>query len=137
MKRVLLPLLFLLALIPLSGVARAADDAIRVPLKDVSDKALFKKVDIDGVTVQFFLIKAPDGTVRSALNACEACYPEKKGYRQEGEMMVCDNCGQKFAPSRIGMQKGGCNPHPIANTVEGGDVVISRAELAQGVKFFK
>ncbi len=134
MKRILLPLLLLLALAP---AARAADDTVSIPLSDVSDSAKFYKLDVDGVTVKYFVIKAPDGTVRSALDACDVCYPEKKGYKQSGDVMVCVNCGQKFHVSRVGMVKGGCNPHPLPNKVEGDKVVIQKSDLAQGIKYFK
>ncbi|WP_243311216.1 DUF2318 domain-containing protein [Fundidesulfovibrio agrisoli] len=134
MKRILLPLLLLLALAP---AARAADDTVSIPLSDVSDSAKFYKLDVDGVTVKYFVIKAPDGTVRSALDACDVCFPEKKGYKQSGDVMVCVNCGQKFHVSRVGMVKGGCNPHPLPNKVEGDKVVIQKSDLAQGVKYFK
>lgn len=134
MKRILLLLLLLLAL-PLA--ASAADDAVKIPLKDVSDSAKFYKLDVDGTTVKYFVLKAPDGTVRSALDACDVCFPEKKGYKQQGEFMICTNCGQKFHVSRVGMVKGGCNPHPLTNKVEGSDVVILKSDLALGVKYFK
>lgn len=135
MKRLfLLPLILLLAL-PLS--ARAADGEVRIPLKDVSETAKFFKFDAGGTTIKYFLVKAPDGTVRSALDACDVCFPEKKGYKQAGEFMICVNCGQKFHVSRVGLVKGGCNPHPVPNKVDGADVVLSKADLASGVKYFQ
>ncbi len=134
MKRIL-PLLFILLALPLA--AMAADDTVKIPAKDVSDTAKFYKFDADGVTIQYFLVKAPDGSIRSALNACDVCFPEKKGYKQSGEFMICVNCGQKFHVSRVGLVKGGCNPHPLPNTVQDGQVSISKADLAQGVKYFK
>nr|WP_279355714.1 DUF2318 domain-containing protein [Fundidesulfovibrio agrisoli] len=121
----------------MAPAARAADDTVSIPLSDVSDSAKFYKLDVDGVTVKYFVIKAPDGTVRSALDACDVCFPEKKGYKQSGDVMVCVNCGQKFHVSRVGMVKGGCNPHPLPNKVEGDKVVIQKSDLAQGVKYFK
>jgi uncharacterized membrane protein len=130
-------LLALALIIALPLTVRAADDTVRIPVKDVSETAKFYKFDAGGVTVKYFLIKAPDGTVRAALDACDACYPEKKGYKQSGEFMVCQNCGMKFHVSRVSMVKGGCNPHPVASKVEGDSVVISKAELASGVKYFK
>jgi len=133
-KRILLPLLLLLAL-PLA--AHAADDTVKIPLKDVSETAKFYKLDVNGTTVKYFVVKAPDGTVRTALDACDVCFPEKKGYKQQGEFMICVNCGQKFHVSRVGMIKGGCNPHPVPNKVEGSDVVISKDDLAQGIKYFQ
>jgi len=134
------PSLFLLALLALTALApaaRAADDTVSIPLSDVSETAKFYKLDVDGVTVKYFLLKAPDGTVRAALDACDVCYPEKKGYKQAGEFMICANCGMKFHVSRVAMVKGGCNPHPLPNKVEGDKVIISKSDLAQGVKYFK
>ena len=141
MKRAL-PLLFLaalasLTLASLAVTARAADDVVKIPVAEISDTARFYKFDADGVTVKYFLVKAPDGTIRSALDACDVCFPAQKGYKQAGEFMTCVNCGQKFHVSRVGMVKGGCNPHPVKNTVEGDQVVISKAELAEGVRYFK
>ena len=117
--------------------ARAADDVVRIPVSEISDTAKYYKIDADGVTVKYFLIKAPDGTIRSALDACDVCFPAKKGYKQSGEFMICTNCGQRFHASRIALVKGGCNPHPLKNTIEGDNVVISKAELAEGVRYFK
>lgn len=135
MKRILFALLFVFVL-PLAALAQ--DDVVKIPVADVSDgQAHFYKLNVDGVSVKYFLVKAPDGTIRSALDACEACFPEKKGYKQAGEVMVCVNCGQKFHVSRVGMVKGGCNPHPLKSAVVDGQVVISKADLAEGVKYFK
>ncbi len=142
MKRAL-PLLVLAALTvfaltaALLPAARAADDVVKIPVADISSTAKFFKFDADGVTVKYFLVKAPDGTIRSALDACDVCFPAKKGYKQDGEFMICVNCGQKFHVSRVGMVKGGCNPHPVKNTVEGDHVVISKADLTEGVRYFK
>jgi len=138
-KRFSLRVLLLFAAVSLFALPQVvrAQDVVRIPLSDVSDTAKFYKLDVDGTTVKYFLIKAPDGTVRSALDACDVCYPEKKGYKQAGEFMICVNCGQKFHVSRVGLVKGGCNPHPLPNSVQGSDVVINKSDLALGVKYFK
>ena len=134
MKRLIF---FSLLLLSLSVPALADDGSIAIPLKDVSDTAKFYSFNAGATTVKYFLIKAPDNTVRSALDACDVCFPAKKGYKQTGEFMTCVNCGQKFHVSRVGMLKGGCNPHPVANTLEGDKVLISKEELAQGAKYFQ
>ena len=134
MKRILLPLCILLAL-PLAALAQ--DNTVKIPLTEVSETAKFYSYNAGGTTVKYFLIKAPDGTVRSALDACDVCFPYKKGYKQTGEFMLCVNCGLKFHVSRVGLVKGGCNPHPVANTVQGDQVIITKDELALGVKYFQ
>jgi len=105
---------------------------------DLADgQAHFYSAKIDGVVVKYFLVKTPDGVVRAAFDACDVCYPEKKGYRQEGNFMICANCGQKFPLAKVGLVKGGCNPAPLAHTEENGKVVIGEDALRQGVAFFK
>lgn len=110
---------------------------VAIPLADVSDgKAHFYTFRTGGKLVQFFVLKSRDGQVRTALNACDVCYREKKGYVQEGDTMKCVNCGMRFASVRIGEVKGGCNPHPLPRTTDSKNLLIREADLAAGVGYF-
>jgi len=91
----------------------------------------------DNIGVRFFLIRLSDGIVRAALDACEVCWPQGKGYVQDGGYMVCRNCGRKFANEKIGIYKGGCNPHPLPCRLEGKEVVIELRELEEGARYFR
>jgi uncharacterized membrane protein len=64
------------------------------------------------------------------------CFPEKKGYSQDGEFMVCNNCGQRFHVSPRGRGQGRLNPGPLARSVDGKDLVIKAADLAAGLHYF-
>ncbi|WP_300161951.1 DUF2318 domain-containing protein [Solidesulfovibrio sp.] len=113
------------------------DDAVTIPLAEVSDgKAHFYTVSAGGKEIRFFAVKSPDGKVRTAFDACDVCFPEKKGYRQEGEFMVCVNCGRRFHASKIGEIHGGCNPAPLAAETAGESLRITMASLAAGGRFF-
>lgn len=115
----------------------AENGQVRIPVKDLdSGEAKFFRYKADSKTVKFFVLKAKDGKLRAALDACDVCFKENKGYKQDGDVMVCVNCGMKFPSSRIGEQKGGCNPHPIEAVVEGDQLVLNALELAQGVRYF-
>ena len=90
-----------------------------------------------GRTVKFFVVRDGQGTVRAAVNACEVCWREGKGYVLKEGAMLCVNCGRKFPMHRIGLVAGGCNPHPFQFKVENGSVLISAQELLlQGTKYF-
>lgn len=94
---------------------KPSDGKIVIPVKDVNDgNAHYYTVTAGDKEIKFFLIKSKDGIIRAAFDACDVCYPEKKGYRQDGDFVVCNNCGQKFHSSRINVFKGGCNPSPLA-----------------------
>jgi uncharacterized membrane protein len=119
-----------------AGVVETVD-AVKIPLKAIdSGKALFLSLESEGRQLYYFALKSPDGAYRAALDACDVCYRTNRGYRQEVDQMVCNNCGQKFDCDKIGEVKGGCNPHPLAQTVEGQVLVIKKADILAGKDYF-
>ncbi len=115
----------------------AGDGAVRIPLAEVSDgKAHFYSFGDKGRDIRFFVLKSGDGAPRAAFDACDVCFPARKGYSQDGDFMVCNNCGMRFYSARISEVQGGCNPAPLARAVEGKDLVIRAADLAAGSRFF-
>ena len=90
----------------------------------------------NGVTVRFFVLKSSDGVIRAAYDACDVCWREGKGYYQDGDVMVCRNCGQRFASVKVNEIKGGCNPAPLERTVVGNKLIIKTADILQGVQYF-
>ncbi|MDR2053996.1 MAG: DUF2318 domain-containing protein, partial [Treponema sp.] len=59
-------------------------------------------------------VKAPDGTIRTAFNTCQVCYASGRGfYKQQGTVLVCQNCGNRFRMSQVEVRSGGCNLVPI------------------------
>jgi uncharacterized membrane protein len=87
--------------------------------------------------VAFFVLKSGDGVLRAAIDACDVCYKAGKGYYQEGDFMVCENCGQKFASSRINVVKGGCNPAPLNRVVVGNQLVIEMLDINANTGYMK
>jgi uncharacterized membrane protein len=87
--------------------------------------------------INFFLVKSHDGVIRSALNACDVCYKAQKGYRQEGNEMVCNNCDMRFRTDKINVLNGGCNPAPLKRQQVGDQVVITAADIEKGSWYFK
>lgn len=119
-----------------AGVVETVD-AVKIPLKALdSGKALFLTMESDGRRMYYFALKSRDGAYRAALDACDVCFRMNRGYRQEGDLMVCNNCGQTFPSNRIGEIKGGCNPHPLAREVDGRYLVIRKADIAGRADYF-
>jgi uncharacterized membrane protein len=116
---------------------QASQGKVSIPVTDVSDgKAHYYRFDVDGRPVNFFLLKSHDGAFRAALDACDVCYKSLKGYRQEGDDMVCNNCDQKFSSDQINVVKGGCNPAPLTREVVDGQIVLLERELRAGLSYF-
>jgi uncharacterized membrane protein len=93
----------------------------------------------DGNPVYFFIVKSPDGKLRAAANGCQVCGDALQGFRQEGDYMVCNTCGNKYPLNKIATEKGGCNPVPINPDlkVNGGNVSIPLSDLKSIRSFFE
>ncbi len=87
-------------------------------------------------TIKYFIIKSSDGIIRAAFDACDVCWPAGKGYFQQGDVMVCRNCGRKFASVLVNEVKGGCNPAPLIRIVEGDQLIIKVKDILEGKQFF-
>lgn len=110
----------------------ASNGEVQIPVSDVSDSTLhFYTADVSGSTIRFMVIRKPDGGYVTALDACEIC--GAKGYKQEGQNVVCRNCGAVIYIPSIG-ETGGCNPIPVTSHVEGGEIVVNLADLAASAK---
>ena len=89
-----------------------------------------------GITIKYFIVKSSDGVIRAAFDACDVCWPSGKGYQQEGDNMVCRNCGKKFASKLVNEVKGGCNPAPLKRTIRGNQLVIQTKDILEGRNYF-
>ncbi|MDO8672539.1 MAG: DUF2318 domain-containing protein [Dehalococcoidia bacterium] len=90
-----------------------------------------------GKEIDFFVMKSSDGVIRAAIDSCDVCFSFRKGYHQEGNEMVCNNCGQRFPSVKINEVKGGCNPAPLTRSTEGDTVTINEKDiLADGSQYF-
>jgi uncharacterized membrane protein len=87
-------------------------------------------------TIRYFILKSSDGIIRAAFDACDVCWPAGKGYYQEGDTMVCRNCGRRFASVLVNEVKGGCNPAPLNRTLDDGKLVIQVKDILDGRQYF-
>lgn len=118
-----------------SGAAPISD--IKIPISDLSAQAKFFDYKLaDNKQMRFFVLKSSDGVYRAALDACDTCYHARKGYHQEGDDMVCNNCGLHFHSAMVNEVHGGCNPVGLPRTVEGDSLVIKASDLESRKQYF-
>ena len=120
-----------------SGAGTDATRDIKIPISDLSSKAKFFDYKLaDNKQMRFFVLKSSDGVYRAALDACDTCYHAKKGYHQEGDDMICNNCGLHFHSAKINEVQGGCNPVGLPRIVEGDSLVIKASDLESRKQYF-
>ena len=117
-----------------------ADGDLVIRISEVTENAVFYPVDIEGTRLEVLAVKAPNGTIRTAFNTCQVCYGSGRGfYKQQGTVLVCQNCGNRFRMSQVEVRSGGCNPVPIfpANkTVTDTTITISKDFLKEAKAIF-
>ncbi len=96
----------------------------------------FEHKTADGLAIRYFILKSTDGIVRVAFDACDVCWPENKGYTQDGGVMVCNNCGRRFDSVMINEVQGGCNPAPLKRAIQDDRLVLLIQDIEQGQRYF-
>ena len=110
-----------------------ASGDITIIKSEITETAKFYPYNVGNINMEVLAVKASDGTIRTAFNTCQVCYDSGRGYYiQEGDELVCQNCGNRFQLDQIEIIKGGCNPVPILEedkTDDGTNIVILQAFL--------
>lgn len=116
------------------------DSDIVIPIIDITETARFYPAEINGTELEVLAVKAPDGSIRTAFNTCQVCYSSGRGYYiQEEDVLVCQNCGNRFAMDDVEVTRGGCNPVPITEeykTVDEETITVSKDYLAEETTIF-
>lgn len=121
--------------VPAAGSSPAQ---IQIPLSEVSSgqAKFYEYKTSNGRPVRFFVMKSSDGVYRAAADACVVCYRERKGYRQEGDDMVCNNCRKHFPSALVNEVTGGCNPDGIPRSIQGDKLLIATSDLEARTEMF-
>ncbi|MDR1040496.1 MAG: DUF2318 domain-containing protein [Deltaproteobacteria bacterium] len=114
----------------------ATDGRIALDLGIVGDGELHRHVyrTEGGTDVRFIVIRKTANAFGVGLDACDICGPT--GYYQRGDQVVCKLCDVVMNKATIGFP-GGCNPVPLAFSIEEGRLIIAVADLEREKRRFQ
>jgi uncharacterized membrane protein len=120
------------------NVVTPKNGAIRIPVSEVHDGKVhlftYKK---SGNRINFFIRTDGKDNLSACFDACFTCYKHKKGYRQEGTDLVCNECSMKFRLADEHWDNTqGCSPISLKSRIENNEVVIMADDLERGGKLF-
>lgn len=122
-----------------SKTVATAEDLI-IPKNEITETAKFFEYNANGVKLEVLAVKATDGSIRTAFNTCQVCNGSPKAYyKQQGDVLVCQNCGNRFEMDMIEQQRGGCNPIPIMKDEKIDDntnIIISKDFIIKNKNLF-
>lgn len=120
-------------------VSPGRDGQVRISLAGLGPQQVrfFQFLNSGNQEVRFLVGRDPAGHVQVAFDANEVCAKTKRGFRHEGEWLVCNKCEKSFRLSEANNGGGGCNPIPLRHRVEGDEVVIAEADVLGGWRLFR
>jgi hypothetical protein len=122
------------------GEPVAAGGDLKILKSEITETAKFYPYKTGKTKMEVLVVKASDGSIRTAFNTCQVCYDSGRGYyEQQGDLLICQNCGNQFQLDQVEKIKGGCNPVPILEdykTDDGTNITISGEFLQQNRELF-
>ena len=106
-----------------------------IPLSEITETSKFYEYESGTTNIRFFAVKAFEGTIKVGFDACDVCHDSKKGYRQEGDNMICNNCGNKYPLIGLGTENkkaGGCWPGYLPSEIDGENIIIQKSDIEEG-----
>jgi uncharacterized membrane protein len=110
-------------------------DLITIPLEQIQDGHLHRFAHITDTTeIRFIIIRKSEAAYGVGLDACDICGPT--GYYERKNQIICRLCDVVMNISTIGFY-GGCNPVPLAYSLDQGRLIIQLPDLLKEEKRFK
>lgn len=120
-------------------VSPERDGRMRISLAGLKpeDVRFYRFLNSGNQEVRFFVGKDAAGHVQVAFDANEQCAKGKRGFRHEGEWMVCNKCDKAFRISEVNSGGEGCTPIPLHHQVDGTELVLAENDVLQGWRLFR
>ena len=120
-------------------VSPGRDGSVRIEVADLEPQEVrfYRFLNSGNQEVKFFVGRDAAGHVQVAFDANEACAKTKRGYRHEGEWLVCNKCDKSFRLAEVNAGGGGCKPVPLAHRLQGEELLLAEADILQGWRFFR
>lgn len=120
-------------------VSPGRDGVVRVSLEGLEPLQVrfYQFLNAGSQEVRFLVGRDSAGHVQVAFDANEPCAKAKRGFRAEGEWLVCNKCDKSFRLIEVNAGGGGCKPVPLEHSVEGDELVIAEADILQGWRLFR
>ena len=121
---------------------RVGPDATGTVRLDVSSLApsevrFYRFLNAGNQEVLFFIGRDPGGVLQVAFDANEICAKAKRGYRHDGDWVVCNKCDKAFRLAEVNAGGGGCKPIPLEHRVQGSEVVLAESDILKGWRYFR
>jgi Membrane iron-sulfur containing protein FtrD-like len=87
-------------------------------------------------TIRFIVARRTDGAIKVVLDACQACYLNRLGYRLTKGALVCRFCGNRYSLDKLSVGIMSCRPLKLPFRIDRGLLKIRTSDLEGSSAFF-
>jgi uncharacterized membrane protein len=112
---------------------------VKIGLADLKPQEVrfYRFLNSGNQEVRFFVGRDAAGTVQVAYDADETCAKLKRGFRHQGEWVICNKCEKSFRLAEVNAGGGGCKPIPLEHRVQGDQLLIAESDVLKGWGLFR
>jgi uncharacterized membrane protein len=120
-------------------VTPGSDGTVRIDVSKLEPQEVrfFRFLNRGNQEVKFLVGRDASGQVQVAFDANEPCAKAKRGFRHEGEWLVCNKCDKAFRLAEVNAGGGGCKPIALKHRVNGGELLLAEGDVLQGWRLFR
>lgn len=109
-----------------------------IPISELTKEVKFFSLKNNGINIEILTAIDKNDNPKATLNTCQNCMGSPKAYFiQDGDSVVCQNCGIGHKIETLGIAKRGCNPIPIDSLViDDKNISFDKAELLDNTELF-
>jgi Membrane iron-sulfur containing protein FtrD-like len=86
--------------------------------------------------IRFIVARRSDGAIKVVLDACQACYLNRLGYRLTKGALVCRFCGNRYSVDNLSLGIMSCRPLKLPFRLDRGLLKIRTSDLEASSAFF-
>jgi len=118
---------------------RPAAGQVKIGIADLKPQEVkfYRFLNSGNQEVRFFVGRDATGAVQVAFDANETCAKLKRGYRHQGEWVICKKCEKAFRLAEVNAGGGGCKPIPLEHRVQGDQLLIAESDVLKGWGLFR
>jgi uncharacterized membrane protein len=118
---------------------RPANGLVTLSLASLKPKEVrfYRFLNSGNQEVRFFVGRDGAGTVQVAYDASETCAKLKRGFRHDGDWVICNKCDKSFRLAEVNAGGGGCKPIPLEHRVQGDQLLIAENDVLKGWSLFR
>lgn len=119
-------------------VSPGADGQVAIDVAALKDGEVhfYRFLNRANQEVKFFVGRDVQGVVQVGFDASEVCAKRKRGFKADGEWMVCRTCDKSFRLSETNSNPGGCAPLAMAHRLVGSQLILAESDILAGWRLF-